>query len=198
MYSLQALLIFYNKCRKILIHECAKCPEPKVFFKFEELEQHMRKQHELFCCKLCAKHLKVEYCILMNYVFAHTLFLQWIVCSVFRYSPMSGSGTIGKSWLDIECKGTRMIPRIVGIRFVNSVMTDTWTTMNCWSTCGEIITSAISVTQMELRSITGKRPILIHFVFFFTCSFGYVKLVYFQMQLAVAKWCLNWTEMPFI
>ncbi len=168
MYSLQALLIFYNKCRKILIHECAKCPEPKVFFKFEELEQHMRKQHELFCCKLCAKHLKVEYCILMNYVFAHTLFLflQWIVCSVFRYSHTSGSGTIGKSWLDIECKGTRMIPRIVGIRFVNSVMTDTWTTMNCWSTCGEIITSAISVMQMELRSITGKRPILIHFVFF--------------------------------
>lgn len=98
----------------------------------------------------------------LYYVFAHTLFFQWIVCSVFRYSHTSGNGTIGKSWLDIECKGTRIIPRIVGIRFVNSVMIDTWTTMNCWSTCGEIITSAISVTQMELRSITGKRPILVH------------------------------------
>ncbi|TRY59050.1 hypothetical protein DNTS_008376 [Danionella cerebrum] len=45
--------------RKILLHECPHCPEPKVFSKFEELEQHMRKQHELFCCKLCTKHLKI-------------------------------------------------------------------------------------------------------------------------------------------
>ncbi|XP_026106206.1 E3 ubiquitin-protein ligase ZNF598 [Carassius auratus] len=49
----------YAQFRKILLHECPQCPEPKVFFKFEELEQHMRKQHELFCCKLCAKHLKI-------------------------------------------------------------------------------------------------------------------------------------------
>ncbi|NP_001028890.1 E3 ubiquitin-protein ligase ZNF598 [Danio rerio] len=45
--------------RKILLNECPHCPEPKVFSKFEELEQHMRKQHELFCCKLCLKHLKI-------------------------------------------------------------------------------------------------------------------------------------------
>uniref|UniRef100_A0A8C2PXN2 RING-type E3 ubiquitin transferase n=2 Tax=Cyprinus carpio TaxID=7962 RepID=A0A8C2PXN2_CYPCA len=49
----------YAQFRKILLHECPQCPEPKVFSKFEELEQHMRKQHELFCCKLCAKHLKI-------------------------------------------------------------------------------------------------------------------------------------------
>ncbi|XP_051570930.1 E3 ubiquitin-protein ligase ZNF598-like [Myxocyprinus asiaticus] len=49
----------YAQFRKILLHECLHCPEAKVFSKFEELEQHMRKQHELFCCKLCAKHLKI-------------------------------------------------------------------------------------------------------------------------------------------
>ncbi|KAF7691110.1 E3 ubiquitin-protein ligase ZNF598 isoform X1 [Silurus meridionalis] len=49
----------FAQFRKILQPECPQCPEPKVFSKFEELEQHMRKQHELFCCKLCAKHLKI-------------------------------------------------------------------------------------------------------------------------------------------
>ncbi|XP_051572653.1 E3 ubiquitin-protein ligase ZNF598-like [Myxocyprinus asiaticus] len=49
----------YAQFRKILLHECPHCPETKVFYKFEELEQHMRKQHELFCCKLCAKYLKI-------------------------------------------------------------------------------------------------------------------------------------------
>ncbi|KAF4074060.1 hypothetical protein AMELA_G00250320 [Ameiurus melas] len=49
----------FAQFRKILQCECPQCPEPKVFSKFEELEQHMRKQHELFCCKLCAKHLKI-------------------------------------------------------------------------------------------------------------------------------------------
>ncbi|XP_052405985.1 E3 ubiquitin-protein ligase ZNF598 [Carassius gibelio] len=49
----------YAQFRKILSHECPQCTESKVFSRFEELEQHMRKQHELFCCKLCAKHLKI-------------------------------------------------------------------------------------------------------------------------------------------
>ncbi|XP_066530347.1 E3 ubiquitin-protein ligase ZNF598 [Hoplias malabaricus] len=49
----------FAQYRKILLSECPKCMEPKVFSRFEELEQHMRKQHELFCCKLCAKHLKI-------------------------------------------------------------------------------------------------------------------------------------------
>uniref|UniRef100_A0A3B4ANS2 RING-type E3 ubiquitin transferase n=1 Tax=Periophthalmus magnuspinnatus TaxID=409849 RepID=A0A3B4ANS2_9GOBI len=43
----------------LLLPECIHCPEPKGFSKFEELEQHMRKQHELFSCKLCSKHLKI-------------------------------------------------------------------------------------------------------------------------------------------
>ncbi|KAM3863677.1 E3 ubiquitin-protein ligase ZNF598 [Diretmus argenteus] len=49
----------YSQFRRLLMPECPHCPEPKVFSKFEELEYHMRKQHELFCCKLCTKHLKI-------------------------------------------------------------------------------------------------------------------------------------------
>ncbi|KAJ8246071.1 hypothetical protein GJAV_G00263330 [Gymnothorax javanicus] len=49
----------YAQFRRILQSECPLCPEPRIFYKFEELEQHMRKQHELFCCKLCAKHLRI-------------------------------------------------------------------------------------------------------------------------------------------
>ncbi|KAL4624460.1 zinc finger protein 598-like [Arapaima gigas] len=49
----------YAQFRKILQSECPQCLDPKVFYKFEELEQHMRKQHELFSCKLCVKHLKI-------------------------------------------------------------------------------------------------------------------------------------------
>ncbi|KAJ8413513.1 hypothetical protein AAFF_G00080200 [Aldrovandia affinis] len=49
----------YAQFRRILQSECPECPEPRVFSKFEELEQHIRKQHELFCCKLCAKHLRI-------------------------------------------------------------------------------------------------------------------------------------------
>ncbi|PWA33300.1 hypothetical protein CCH79_00013645 [Gambusia affinis] len=49
----------HSQYRRLLLSECVRCPEPKVFSRFEELEQHMRKQHELFCCKLCSKHLKI-------------------------------------------------------------------------------------------------------------------------------------------
>lgn len=49
----------YSQFRRLLLPECPHCPEPKVFSKFEELEQHMRKQHELFCCKLCTRHVKI-------------------------------------------------------------------------------------------------------------------------------------------
>ncbi|XP_023670803.2 E3 ubiquitin-protein ligase ZNF598 [Paramormyrops kingsleyae] len=49
----------YSQFRRILQSECPQCPEPRIFATFEELEYHMRKQHELFCCKLCAKHLKI-------------------------------------------------------------------------------------------------------------------------------------------
>ncbi|KAM9844110.1 E3 ubiquitin-protein ligase ZNF598 [Aulostomus maculatus] len=49
----------YAQYRRLLLPECPRCSEAKVFSMFEELEHHMRKVHELFCCKLCMKHLKV-------------------------------------------------------------------------------------------------------------------------------------------
>ncbi|NXL65719.1 ZN598 ligase, partial [Chordeiles acutipennis] len=49
----------YALYRKLLQHECSLCPDAKPFNTFADLEQHMRKQHELFCCKLCVKHLKI-------------------------------------------------------------------------------------------------------------------------------------------
>ncbi|XP_034045829.1 E3 ubiquitin-protein ligase ZNF598 [Thalassophryne amazonica] len=49
----------YSQFRHLLLPECVRCPEPKVFSRFEELEHHMRKQHEVFCCRLCTKHLKI-------------------------------------------------------------------------------------------------------------------------------------------
>uniref|UniRef100_A0A3P9KLP8 RING-type E3 ubiquitin transferase n=1 Tax=Oryzias latipes TaxID=8090 RepID=A0A3P9KLP8_ORYLA len=51
--------MIYSQYRRLLFSECPRCPEPKIFCTFEELEKHMRKQHELFCCKLCTKHLKI-------------------------------------------------------------------------------------------------------------------------------------------
>ena len=46
--------------RQLLQHECPRCPERPPFSLFGDLEQHMRKQHELFCCKLCLRHLQVS------------------------------------------------------------------------------------------------------------------------------------------
>ncbi|XP_006874016.1 PREDICTED: zinc finger protein 598 [Chrysochloris asiatica] len=45
--------------RQLLQHECPQCPALPPFSLFGDLEQHMRRQHELFCCKLCLKHLKI-------------------------------------------------------------------------------------------------------------------------------------------
>ncbi|KAM6156100.1 E3 ubiquitin-protein ligase ZNF598 [Rhynchocyon petersi] len=45
--------------RQLLQHECPQCPALPPFGLFGDLEQHMRRQHELFCCKLCLKHLKI-------------------------------------------------------------------------------------------------------------------------------------------
>ncbi|XP_060116991.1 E3 ubiquitin-protein ligase ZNF598 [Heteronotia binoei] len=49
----------YALYRKLLQHECPLCPDARPFATVVELEQHMRKQHELFCCRLCVKHLKI-------------------------------------------------------------------------------------------------------------------------------------------
>lgn len=48
-----------SEFRRLLKHECFECPEARSFYTVEELEHHMRKQHELFSCKLCVKHLKI-------------------------------------------------------------------------------------------------------------------------------------------
>ncbi|XP_045397102.1 E3 ubiquitin-protein ligase ZNF598 isoform X2 [Lemur catta] len=45
--------------RQLLQHECPQCPELPPFSLFGDLEQHMRKQHELFCCRLCLQHLQI-------------------------------------------------------------------------------------------------------------------------------------------
>ncbi|KAJ1096042.1 hypothetical protein NDU88_001191, partial [Pleurodeles waltl] len=44
--------------RKLLQHECLMCADAHPFLTFMDLEQHMRKQHELFCCRLCVHNLK--------------------------------------------------------------------------------------------------------------------------------------------
>ncbi|KAE8578978.1 hypothetical protein XENTR_v10023864 [Xenopus tropicalis] len=48
----------FSQFRKLLQHECTLCPSMRPFHAFADLEQHMRKNHELFCCKLCVRHLK--------------------------------------------------------------------------------------------------------------------------------------------
>ncbi|XP_066432750.1 E3 ubiquitin-protein ligase ZNF598 isoform X2 [Eleutherodactylus coqui] len=48
----------FSLFRRLLQHECHMCPEMRPFHAFADLEQHMRKHHEFFCCKLCVKHLK--------------------------------------------------------------------------------------------------------------------------------------------
>ncbi|XP_013922710.1 PREDICTED: zinc finger protein 598-like [Thamnophis sirtalis] len=49
----------YALYRKLLQHECPLCTDSRAFPTIVDLEQHMRKQHELFCGKLCGKHLKI-------------------------------------------------------------------------------------------------------------------------------------------
>ncbi|XP_041062456.1 E3 ubiquitin-protein ligase ZNF598 isoform X1 [Carcharodon carcharias] len=45
--------------RKLLQHDCPVCAESRPFNTFEDLEHHMRKQHEMFSCKLCVRHLQI-------------------------------------------------------------------------------------------------------------------------------------------
>ncbi|XP_077305499.1 E3 ubiquitin-protein ligase ZNF598 [Lithobates pipiens] len=47
----------FSLYRWLLQHECWLCPD-RPFHTFADLEQHMRKYHELFCCKLCVNYLK--------------------------------------------------------------------------------------------------------------------------------------------
>ncbi|MBZ3872951.1 Zinc finger protein 598 [Sciurus carolinensis] len=45
--------------RQLLQLECPQCPQLLPFSLFWDLEQHMQKQHEFFCCNLCLKHLRI-------------------------------------------------------------------------------------------------------------------------------------------
>ena len=168
------LVFLISHVRRILLSECPQCREPKVFSKFEELEQHMRKQHELFCCKICARHLKVIYlwCVffIMNFCIVVSG-LWWNMCPLVatwegchlklfrshvpRYFHMRKSGTIAKTWLDIERKGTQMTHPTEVTPCVNFVTSATWTMTSSSNTCGEITISAISAMQMEPKSTTG-------------------------------------------
>ncbi|XP_059835553.1 E3 ubiquitin-protein ligase ZNF598 [Hypanus sabinus] len=49
----------HTQFRKLLQHDCSVCLESRPFNTFEELEHHMRKQHEMFSCKLCVRHLQI-------------------------------------------------------------------------------------------------------------------------------------------
>ncbi|XP_078274503.1 E3 ubiquitin-protein ligase ZNF598 [Rhinoraja longicauda] len=49
----------HTQFRKLLQHDCSICIESRPFNTFEELEHHMRKQHEMFSCKLCVRHLQI-------------------------------------------------------------------------------------------------------------------------------------------
>lgn len=119
----------------------------------------MRKQHELFCCKLCAKHLKVSCHNCATRLSLADMLSLLIVGnlgnSTLRYSPMRGSGTTAKNWLDIGRKATQTTRLIVDIHSVNSVMTDIWITTSCLSTYGEITTFVIFVMQTEHKNTTG-------------------------------------------
>ena len=37
-----------------------KAPYPPIFPTFKQLETHVRREHEMFYCDLCAEHLKVR------------------------------------------------------------------------------------------------------------------------------------------
>ncbi|XP_041362656.1 E3 ubiquitin-protein ligase ZNF598-like [Gigantopelta aegis] len=44
---------------KLLEYSCSLCPDRKPDHSFLGLKDHMRKQHSLFCCDLCVKHLQL-------------------------------------------------------------------------------------------------------------------------------------------
>lgn len=51
---------------KLLQHQCALCLTRNSEGTFKMLQDHMRKDHELFYCELCLEHLKVTICFYKN------------------------------------------------------------------------------------------------------------------------------------
>ncbi|XP_061404846.1 E3 ubiquitin-protein ligase ZNF598-like [Lethenteron reissneri] len=48
-----------DKYRKLLLHACPRCPALPPFSTLQELQKHMKQQHERFPCDLCLRHLKI-------------------------------------------------------------------------------------------------------------------------------------------
>lgn len=149
--------------RYLLSPVCRGCPEPKVFSKFEELEQHMRKQHEVFSCKLCTNHLKVHFMFFrsfqgfwLHYLFIHFFHTSHTFPSLTRSSATSENGITARNWHSTERTETLMTPATEDTPSANFVMTGILTMMSCLSTCAGTTISATSVTQMALRNTTGK------------------------------------------
>ena len=47
----------------LIAHECTVCPKSasqRPFSSFHDLQQHMRKDHQLFYCNICTNHIKVS------------------------------------------------------------------------------------------------------------------------------------------
>lgn len=44
---------------KLLEHVCTACPGRPAFRTFQNLKDHVRKEHELYYCDLCVENLKV-------------------------------------------------------------------------------------------------------------------------------------------
>lgn len=151
--------------RQLLQHECPQCPALPPFGLFGDLEQHMRKQHELFCCKLCLKHLKVRPRGRGRSGQPGGGWAPGVVGGAHRAqhplpcrsSPTSASGTRARTWRDTECRGTPTTRRTVDTRSASSVMSATWTTTSCSNTCAATTTSATSVTRTGPRTTTGGR-----------------------------------------
>lgn len=152
--------------RYLLSPVCRCCPEPKVFSKFEDLEQHMRKQHEVFSCKLCTNHLKVHFMLFLRlfqgfwgqYLSIHffSLYLHTFP-SLTRCSVTSGNGITARDWHSTERTETLMTPATEDTLSANFVMTGILTMMSCLNTCAGTTISATSVMQMALRNTTGKQ-----------------------------------------
>lgn len=142
--------------RYLLSPVCRYCPEPKVFFKFEELEHHMRKQHEVFSCKLCANHLKVCFILLFRLFQLFCFLISDTRPSSTRSSVTSESGITARNWHSTEHTETQMTPATEDTPSANFAMTGTLTMTSCSNTCAGTTTSATSAMQMALRNTTGK------------------------------------------
>lgn len=45
---------------KLLEHSCGVCPDSPSFKTFQNLHDHVKKEHNLYYCDLCVEHLKVS------------------------------------------------------------------------------------------------------------------------------------------